>query len=88
MPNANADGATGRVVFAASGKLDEAKVGQAVKTATLDLLREGVRTKDLGGNESTDSFTAAVAACERGNISHQLENRALSRSTTTTSSRS
>ena len=28
----------------------------------LDLLRQGVRTRDLGGEESTDSFTAAVAA--------------------------
>ena len=33
-----------------------------MKAATLDLLREGVRTKDLGGTESTDSFTEAVAS--------------------------
>jgi hypothetical protein len=33
-----------------------------VKTATIDLLREGVRTRDLGGKESTESFTEAVAA--------------------------
>jgi isocitrate dehydrogenase (NAD+) len=32
-----------------------------VKNATLDLLREGVRTPDLGGGETTDSFTEAVA---------------------------
>ena len=43
-------------------QLGEVAVGQAVKKATLDLLRDGVRTRDLGGIESTDSFTAAVAA--------------------------
>ncbi len=43
-------------------QLGEVALGQAVKDTTLDLLREGVRTRDLGGTESTDSFTAAVAA--------------------------
>jgi isocitrate dehydrogenase (NAD+) len=43
-------------------QLGEIAIGQAVKNATLDLLRQGVRTRDLGGNESTESFTAAVAA--------------------------
>ena len=43
-------------------QIGEISVGQAVKNATLDLLRQGVRTRDLGGQESTDSFTAAVAA--------------------------
>ena len=43
-------------------QIGEIGVGQAVKNATLDLLRQGVRTRDLGGQESTDSFTAAVAA--------------------------
>ncbi|MFO0892914.1 MAG: isocitrate/isopropylmalate family dehydrogenase [Isosphaeraceae bacterium] len=43
-------------------QLGEISVGQAVKNATLDLLREGVRTADLGGKENTESFTAAVAA--------------------------
>ncbi len=43
-------------------QIGEISVGQAVKTTTLDLLRQGVRTGDLGGKESTDSFTAAVAA--------------------------
>ena len=43
-------------------QLGEIAAGQAVKDATLDLLRDGVRTRDLGGSESTDSFTAAVAA--------------------------
>ena len=38
-------------------QLGEIAIGQAVKNATLDLLRQGVRTRDLGGNESTDSFT-------------------------------
>ena len=43
-------------------QLGETTVARAVKTATLDLLREGVRTGDLGGSESTESFTGAVAA--------------------------
>lgn len=43
-------------------QLGEISVGQAVKNTTLDLLREGVRTPDLGGKESTETFTAAVAA--------------------------
>jgi isocitrate dehydrogenase (NAD+) len=42
-------------------QLGEISVGQAVKNATLDLLRQGVRTRDLAGNESTESFTEAVA---------------------------
>jgi len=42
-------------------QLNEITVAQAVKNATLDMLRRGVRTRDLGGRESTDSFTAAVA---------------------------
>ncbi len=43
-------------------QIGEIAVAQAVKNATLDLLRRGVRTGDLGGTESTDSFTAAVAS--------------------------
>jgi isocitrate dehydrogenase (NAD+) len=43
-------------------QLGEISIGQAVKNATLDLLRQGVRTRDLGGQESTRSFTEAVAA--------------------------
>lgn len=43
-------------------QIGEIGVAQAVKNATLDLLRRGVRTGDLGGTESTESFTAAVAA--------------------------
>jgi isocitrate dehydrogenase (NAD+) len=43
-------------------QVGEIAIGQAVKNATLDLLRQGVRTRDLGGQESTDTFTAAVAA--------------------------
>src|SRR4051812_29141124 len=43
-------------------QIGEIGAGQAVKNATLDLLRQGVRTRDLGGQESTESFTAAVAA--------------------------
>ncbi len=42
-------------------QIGEIDVATAVKGATLDLLRQGVRTGDLGGKESTDSFTAAVA---------------------------
>ncbi len=43
-------------------QLGEVAAGEAVKDATLALLRQGVRTRDLGGSESTDTFTAAVAA--------------------------
>jgi isocitrate dehydrogenase (NAD+) len=43
-------------------QLGEITIGQAVKNATLDLLRQGVRTGDLGGSETTGSFTEAVAA--------------------------
>jgi isocitrate dehydrogenase (NAD+) len=42
-------------------QLGEISAGQAVKNATLDLLRQGVRTRDLGGRESTESFTESVA---------------------------
>jgi isocitrate dehydrogenase (NAD+) len=42
-------------------QLGEITAGQAVKNSTLDLLREGIRTRDLGGQESTDSFADAVA---------------------------
>jgi isocitrate dehydrogenase (NAD+) len=42
-------------------QIGEISAGQAVKNATLDLLREGTRTRDLGGSESTESFTRVVA---------------------------
>jgi isocitrate dehydrogenase (NAD+) len=42
-------------------QLGEISVGKAVKDTTLDLLRGGVRTGDLGGKETTETFTAAVA---------------------------
>jgi isocitrate dehydrogenase (NAD+) len=42
-------------------QLGEIGIGQAVKNTTLELLRQGVRTRDLGGTESTESFTEAVA---------------------------
>jgi isocitrate dehydrogenase (NAD+) len=43
-------------------QVGEIGAGQAVKNTALDLLRQGVRTRDLGGTETTESFTAAVAA--------------------------
>jgi isocitrate dehydrogenase (NAD+) len=43
-------------------QIGEVNLGSVVKTSTLDLLRDGVRTGDLGGTELTDRFTAAVAA--------------------------
>ena len=49
-------------IAACSTSSARSAIGQAVKNATLDLLRQGVRTRDLGGQESTDSFTEAVAA--------------------------
>src|SRR3954451_8514946 len=50
-------------------QIGEISVGPAVKNAPLDLLRQGVRTRDLGGAESTGSFTEAVAA----EVSRRLE---------------
>ena len=43
-------------------EVGEVAVGQALKATVLDLLRDGTRTRDLGGTETTDSFTTAVAA--------------------------
>jgi isocitrate dehydrogenase (NAD+) len=43
-------------------QVGEITLGHTVKSTTLDLLRQGVRTRDLGGQESTESFTEAVAA--------------------------
>ena len=40
----------------------ELAVGRAIKEGTLSLLRDGVRTRDLGGSETTTSFTSAVAS--------------------------
>ncbi|GAC1347253.1 MAG: isocitrate dehydrogenase [Isosphaeraceae bacterium] len=42
-------------------QIGEIDVAQAVKNSTLDMLRQGIRTRDLGGEESTSSFTDAVA---------------------------
>jgi isocitrate dehydrogenase (NAD+) len=42
-------------------QVGEIVVGSTLKSTTLDLLRQGVRTKDLGGVETTESFTASVA---------------------------
>ncbi len=52
-------------------QIGEIDAGQTVKTATLDLLRQGVRTRDLGGEELTETFTAAVAA----EVSRRLASR-------------
>jgi isocitrate dehydrogenase (NAD+) len=52
-------------------QLGETDLGHTVKTSTLDLLRQGVRTRDLGGEESTGSFTAAVSA----EVARRLEAR-------------
>src|SRR5262245_25474989 len=43
-------------------QIGEITVAQAVKNGTLGLLRQGVRTRDLGGGETTENFTEAVAA--------------------------
>jgi isocitrate dehydrogenase (NAD+) len=50
-------------------QVGEIRVGKAVKDGTLELLRRGVRTRDLGGSESTSSFSAAVADEVSGRIS-------------------
>lgn len=51
-------------------QLGELAIGQAIKNGTLELLREGVRTRDLGGSESTESFSEAVAA----EVTRRLDN--------------
>jgi isocitrate dehydrogenase (NAD+) len=56
-------------------QLGEISIGQAVKNATLDLLRQGVRTRDLGGQESTESFTEAVAAEIGRRLANPSQNR-------------
>jgi isocitrate dehydrogenase (NAD+) len=56
-------------------QIGEITLGRTVKTATLDLLRAGVRTRDLGGNESTESFTAAVAAEVSRRLGAQAQSR-------------
>ena len=43
-------------------QVGEIRVAKSLKDATLEMLRRGTRTKDLGGKESTESFTAAIAA--------------------------
>jgi isocitrate dehydrogenase (NAD+) len=43
-------------------QLGETFLGTALNDVLLDLMRDGVRTKDLGGSESTRTFTAAVSA--------------------------
>jgi isocitrate dehydrogenase (NAD+) len=40
----------------------EIRLAHTVKSTTLDLLRGGVRTRDLGGQETTESFSEAVVA--------------------------
>jgi isocitrate dehydrogenase (NAD+) len=57
-------------------QLGEISIGQAVKNATLELLSQGVRTRDLGGTESTDSFTDAVAAEVTRRLAPSPQNRA------------
>ena len=42
-------------------QINEIRVATALKGATLELLRRGTRTRDLGGTESTLSFAKAVA---------------------------
>ena len=51
-------------IFALSNMLTflgEVEIGQRVKSAVLSCLAETKSTRDLGGNMSTDAFTAAVA---------------------------
>src|SRR4051794_6913443 len=43
-------------------QVGEIGAGHALKTTTLDLLRQGVRPRALGGPESPETFPAAVAA--------------------------
>jgi isocitrate/isopropylmalate dehydrogenase len=41
--------------------MGEVEVASIVKNSTLDLLRDGVTTGDLGGDRTTTQFTEAVA---------------------------
>jgi isocitrate dehydrogenase (NAD+) len=50
-------------------QIGEISVAHVVKNATLDLLRQGTRTRDLGGVETTETFTEAVAAEVRKRLS-------------------
>ncbi len=43
-------------------QLGEISIGQAVKNTTLELMSQGVCARDLGGQESTERLTDAVAA--------------------------
>lgn len=43
-------------------QVGEIEVASTVKNATLDALREGIRTPDLGGTHTTTEFTNTVAA--------------------------
>lgn len=43
-------------------QMGEIEVASTVKNSTLDLLRDGIRTADLGGDRTTTEFTEAVAA--------------------------
>jgi isocitrate dehydrogenase (NAD+) len=52
-------------------QIGEISVATTVKHATLDLLRDGIRTRDLGGQESTESFTEAVAGEVRSRLTPQ-----------------
>lgn len=61
-------------------QIGEIRVAKAVKDATLDLLRQGVRTADLGGKEGTRGFTAAVV----GEVRRRLDERRLPAGSATT----
>jgi len=61
-------------------QIGEIRLGRTVKTATLDLLREGVRTRDLGGKESTESFTDAVAAEVARRLASAMDTRQIKES--------
>jgi len=56
-------------------QIGEITLGRTVKTATFNLLREGVRTRDLGGRESTESFTDALAAEVARRLASATDNR-------------
>ena len=43
-------------------------LGQAVKSSVLQTLRNGARTRDLGGDLSTTQFSEAVASELAGNL--------------------
>lgn len=51
-------------------QIGEVTIAATLKRALIDLMREGTRTRDLGGQESTTSFTAKLADALRERLAN------------------